>query len=128
MQKITGGFRRMTRRMDDFNFQLAYFKSFTILCYMNGKVCLRIGTVNNGCAGFLCKIKMTGNEISMEMRFEDILDFCALALSQLNIFFVITKRINYHSFAVGFNKISCFREAVRIKLFYNHGSFSWNLE
>ena len=79
------------------------------------------GSHTNLCAGALRKLAVSGNKISVKMRFEDVFDRDVLLRGSVEVDLDITLRIDDECLALGGEQVGSVREACEEELFELHG-------
>src|SRR5215218_4114432 len=101
-KQITGRFKRMARRMQYFNGQLAKLENFMVFGQVYGEVCFSIRTKHNWSTGSFCKLKVSAHEVGMKMSFENIFNSGRALFCQLLIFFNVAQGIYNSSLTFAF--------------------------
>ena len=122
-KQIARRFRRMTRRMQHLDGDIANTEDLAIFSLMDRIVWLRAGTEDDLRARSIGQVQMTGDKIRMEVRLQNILDRGATRGSHFHIGFGLANGINDNSFARALDIIRRFGEAVGIELFDIHSVF-----
>ena len=114
--------------MDHFNGYITEFQHLPILC----NVCIKgrrgSGAVHNGTAAGFGQIYMSGDKVSMKVRFQDILDPCSIFFRLFQIRCDLSQRIDDGGFTIAFDVIGTLCETTCVNLFYFHDAnfLSWS--
>jgi hypothetical protein len=100
--------------------KVAEGEGFAVPCHVYGKAGFGAGSVNDGGACGLAQVNVAADEISVEMRLENILDAGIALLGKLEVHVNITEGIHYSRFAVAFDIISGFAQTAGVQLLQEH--------
>jgi hypothetical protein len=96
--------------LQEFKSALAELDCVTVFNRSVRKGCAGFGTKIDSCAGALSKLVVAGNEVGVQMRFNNVLDPPAALASRVEIDFNVTLGINDGGDALGADKIRGMRQ------------------
>src|SRR5215813_8982804 len=112
----------MSRSFESTNLHRSHVHLGTISKWGMWKSCVGCGADIDGRAGASCEFLVSGNEVGVEVSFENVADPKALLFRRLQIDIDITLRVDDRSFAVGADHVGRVRQTAQVELFEIHSN------